>query len=425
MNFAEQQYPKGLNPSSQVVVRSNCVPDFRAGVLPWCALLGLVAVMVVARGFSVAEEDLQALCFPAFLFCFWLLFRSLLAGFSSPRLRRGLVLIFVVLLGTWLFFTLRIRGMVIDLFLPRAIYLSRIPGDDSGLGARRILREYTRLVGRYPEFPDLYLLQREFSGDAAVGSWFSGRSRPLMVLRGTKDWLSVVPVSEPASFVRYDQQLAVDPELKEAVQTGEALARQFGVSVGEGSRLVLTANHALPFLLVSTPERFSLPVDPIELSSYFLGWLAKGLRGKAGSEDAFSEAADIHGHWKSSIPRGAARFYWGTEQLLQYLQQFSNGNRDGAAAQGVAIEDGLRQCAENTLGSAIAILQRRFAVDVRSAALNNLAIAALADPNVRRGQKRAVQLLELAVSDVVEAGPTIGSRAAFVNLILLRESGAL
>ena len=323
-------------------------------------LVGLAAAAVIIQtgvALGLRVEDMQLYVFPLVLLSFFLVGKD---SFRPPLF--ALALVFIL----WGFSGLKVRGFIPN--FSEGVYLAKLSGDVDGAKAELFRQRYRRISRNY-KLPTLNLLQREIPSKKEALDWLDKNSKGLLLLHGDSKWFSASLPNDFSSFLS-DEDLGKnsfqdfsDLEL----ETVELLRLE---SIKDKFIPVYEKDFESTFLIAKGPRVFKLPYSDNELTQFYTAWLASAFEIDSEEVDpglikqrayrGLSEASELEGAWKSSLPRGFSRFLLGSAEVL--LGSVT-GNSDNLS------------CGIANLKKSASFVHARESKETLAAVLNNAAVA--------------------------------------------------
>ncbi len=390
--------------------------------LPLFLILGATALFFALRISGAPIEDLQTYLFPIFLLAFAFLFRALELRIS----RIG----FLVLLAVWAVDALHVRG-----FLGQRGGLTnfaRLENDPNGLIGRGAMLRINHIADTY-DISKTAPLQRLFEGSDEAERWIEGRADTPALIAGSGESFIVFPA--PSLGAALDRMLSrFRRATVEPTAELEQLTRSYGLEIESTVEVTIPGSNR-PLLLISSPDRISVPGEPVEMNRHYLAWLSNGLVRLTEADttpalrqlglrkkeilpdlarlpaaiDSFTEASRIIGDWPTPTPVIAARFFLGSMFLIEAV----DGQIEPAAA----------QAADEVFKSAAGFTRGQSANPVAAALWNNHAVARALFTSGEDDLREAKRwLLRAAAVNDKSGRPVRAAKAAMINLILLERA---
>ena len=363
---------------------------------------------------SILIEDLQLYFFPLF---FWGVYYLA----KKPVHRMPFIIVGAVCL---LLIAIQAAGYFKSQEKESYIYISRLENDKDGLKARAFERRYNQVAATY-ELPFIKLRQQELGMPSVGKEWLAKNPLVPFLIQGQADWYQVV---FPYSAKHYLDEFASTHVVSEIPTYMQNAAKSFALNLGRDVSAVQLEDPRSIFLVGLIPEFLEVPSREYELSSHFLSWLAKGLELHESSlcpsssfscreaicpvciaerRDAFYEASDILGAWKSAVPTGFAYFLLATIDLLSALETVPLDN--------IQIDFALRRFAQSA-----SKVNSSENGGVYELLFNNAGVAVLANGKTTENLSKARNWFERAANEARRKDRIhIGSKAAMINLITL------
>ena len=390
---------------------------FRQVQLLWFVLLSItIACLFVAPLSGFAKEDIQTILFPFVLVSLWRLPRE-------PKFRVPSKLIAVVFV-LWVGATLHLRRSFPGRNQGIVSYISRLDQDPQGLAARTYYRRYMEISKTY-HLPAIGLLYRNFANSVEASQWLSENSSQGVMIRGSALWPTVVfpRLSKPFHARLRQSDVLPDWYVVEAKKLDLALAQD--------ALIVRLPGTDVPIAVAIFPEEFAMPLEPADLSAHLLAWAAAGLWPEQSKDigsrpnkgmrlrrvnlqrDRLNEACRVEGPWKTNAPLGAAQFFLGTLDLLDYI---ANGAREQA----------LSSCAVQELVSGAAFAVKWTDPQVFASLFNNAVVVKVVQGLSGKEDREMRKWLFRAATTVDDQGqPVRSAKLAMLNLIALERGGIL
>lgn len=310
---------------------------------------------------------------------------------------------------------------------------------DLGLGIDD--KSYRELVNRQKEIAKAYnlplpeVLLRHFSSSEEAVLWHDSTHPAAVLLSGNADWYRVnIPGSGFSLLRQLSQQQTKEPSLSKA----ELAA--WGLSAAQPLEELTLPGYPSSLLLVYAPESLGLPAEPKELARHYLAWLSaatlapletkgdfaaslsagnlsKELKPQlalARMEDAWSQAENLTGQWKTPEPLLFARVALSNIYLQQYIRNFSAAN---SAALDYIVSD---------LSRSLRMLRKADALELQAVIRNSLALTRVLQAKEEEDFVKARrEFLQAAALTNSQGRPTLGAKVALFNLRQLEKDGVL
>jgi len=379
----------------------------------------------IVQRFNVSIEAAQTVFFPLFVLALMKLPRS-----RALHLPQTLV---ATSLGCWAICALHIRGYLPEIFSQEHIALSRLEREASNEQySRELFRRYN-IIARAYHLPPMEIVARRFDEQDDAQDWIDHSSSVSLILSGSPEWLY-------ATFAPLERKLSPSSERPKESEFLLAILKEWDIDFRR-DHVSLIQPHGLstPVLLAYLPRSVALPTEPPELTLHFLAWLARSITAnceapelygnkaselgrssnfstvqeQACAEDSISQMTNMLGSWRSPAPLSLARLMIGTTRLAENLSE-SSANNQGMVD------------AASELNAAQKMLRKEQYAELMSLVRNNFGVArafvAQTDDDYMKARKEFLGTASIIGED---GRPTVGARAAMVNLILLERAGLL
>jgi hypothetical protein len=339
------------------------------------AMLFIALVIVLAfqglRYWGLSISHAQIALFP--------IVAILLALLALAIKYRPLLLLVCVSTIGWIFSTSNLLAVLPSAIQSGDLFFAKYEDshDPEGIESWHRYRLYSKYARAYP-FPDAHILDREFKNNDAAAIWLNSKNGKALLLRGDKNWPSVVFKQKSTDYFRsykFDNK-----RYAELATRAEALK----LDLNDEAVVIPWLEGEQEFLLQIAPEVITVPSAPEQLTLPLIGWLAHGLslnlslkENEADNavlesirRDAFNEAASIVGFWKSLTGIAAAEFFRATHD--SYVALSWNGNADQSGWGETTLD-----CALKSLRTAAGRVIKKNDPEIFAAIYNNAAISLL------------------------------------------------